>query len=906
MLSGRMASMGNADDDAWSSAAELNVAALTDSELTTRIDELERRLAAAPEPAGQDEAHDLIRRKRSAGELRWERFGRSGDLADAQQAWLAVSGAVDTWMESPLPRSADPELYAALCYDLAVILQVQALLAPGGTTVAEPITALESAVKAAPGHAGYRAALASALLDSAAAGGDRQQFLAMSDRAIELFREVVPAAPGADPDARAAAQCDLAATQVAKFTRALGVDDMVLQVLATSDLDEAIDVLGEAAATAGLSAGLRTRVARDYARAVSLRATRDQHLQPKLSPAAARTLPIVQSGKLSRAEELLHDLITDGDRSGDTAQLLVDLLLKDWELCRRPEALTAAEAVARDAVAASAPAAGGPVTEAAAGAELALARVLAARPMDATGPDLAGPTSAAFQAACDGYQQLADASGVITASRQWAAWGMALARWPDAAEAFGREAAGVQAEIRAAGREREVFAGLKTMTGVASDAAFARALAGDSAAAIEGLESDRAMFYRALLADAGRGTALGGTVADLTARFPDTALVFLVPASVGGIALIAAPGEPPHAELLPELTAAAVEVNIGKFWGALTARQWRASDSVTVVIGNEGIEDLTPQPELDALTSWLWTAAMRRVIQLAGRWPRIALIPTGRLVSAPLHAAWRPDPSAVTGRRYALDDALIGYLPTAGLGPPLGPASLPEHARLLVVADPSPCSAPPLSSAAAEAAAAAGVFPDVTSLAGGQATREHVLAALPAHGIAHLICHGRSDPEKPLDTHLLLSNDEHLSVGDLIDRDLSALRLAVLSACESASPSTHLPEAAISLPAALLAAGVSGVVGTLWEAADAPTSVLMARFYQALREPADGSGLAAPAQALRAAQRWVRDTTNSEKEAALPGLVDFGPNPVGSRLTALRAKARTPMLHWAGFLYAGR
>lgn len=902
--------MGNADEDASSSAAELDAAALTDSELTTRIDELERRLAAAPGPAGQDEAHDLIRRKRSAGELRWERFGRSGDLADAQQAWLALSDAVDTWMESPLPRAADPELYAALCYDLAVILQVQALVSPGGDggdEVAKAITGLESAVKAAPGRARYRAALASALLDSAEASGDRQQFIAQSDRAIELFREVVPAATGTDPDARAAAQCDLATIQVAKFTRALGVDDMVLQVLATSDLDDAIDVLGEAAATAGLSAELRTRVARAYANTVSLRATRDQHLQPKLSPAAARTLPIVQSGKLGRAEELLHALTTDGDRAGDTAQLLVDLLLKDWELCRRPAALTDAEAVARDAVAASAPAAGAPVTEAAAGAELALARVLAARPMDATGPDLAGPTTAAFQAACDGYQQLEETSGVITASRQWAAWGMKLARWPDAAEAFGREAAGVQAEIKAAVRERDVFAGLKTMTGVASDAAFARALAGDPAAAIEGLESDRAMFYRALLADAGRGLGRGGTLPDLTARFPDTALVFLVPASVGGIALIAAPGEPPHAELLPELTAAAVEVNIGKFWGALTARQWRAaSDSVTIVVGDDGVEDLTPQPELDALTSWLWTAAMRRVIQLAGRWPRIALIPTGRLVSAPLHAAWRPDPSAVTGRRYAIDDALIGYLPTAGLGQPLAPAPLSEHARLLVVADPSPCSAPPLYSAAAEAAAAAGVFPDVTSLAGGQATREHVLAALPAHDVAHLICHGRSDPEKPLDTHLLLSNDEHLSVGDLIDRDLSALRLAVLSACESASPSTHLPEAAISLPAALLAAGVSGVVGTLWEAADAPTSVLMARFYQALREPAGGAGLAAPAQALRAAQRWVRDTTNSEKETALPGLVDFGPNPVGSRLAALRAKARTPMLHWAGFLFAGR
>jgi hypothetical protein len=526
--------------------------------------------------------------------------------------------------------------------------------------------------------------------------------------------------------------------------------------------------------------------------------------------------------------------------------------------------------------------------------------------MDAVGPDLAGPTTDAFRAACEGYQQLAQGSGVLTAARQWGAWSMTLARWEDAAEAFGWAATGVQAEMESAPRQQDVFARLKTLTSVAGNAAFARAMAGNPAAAIEGLESDRSMFYRALMAGLGHAAPLRFTVAGIAAQFPDTALVFLVPASVGGIALIAAPGEPPHAELLPELSAAAVELNIGKFWGALTARQQRTSDSVTVVLGDDGIEDLTPQAPLNALTSWLWTAAMRRVIQLADRWPRVALIPTGMLVSAPLHAAWRSDASAVTGRRYAIDDTLITYLPTAGLGQSLAPALLPDHASLLVVQDPRPCSAPPLSGAAAEAAAVAAQFTNVTSLAGGEATRERVLAALPAHDVTHLICHGRGDPAKPLDTHLLLSNDEHLSVADLIDRDLSALQLAVLSACESASSSTHVPEAAISLPATLLAAGVRGVVGTLWEAADAPTAVLMAHFYKALRGQESGSRSAAPPEALRATQRWVRDTTNSEKKEALPGLVDFGPNPAGSRLSALWESARTPALHWAGFVYTGR
>jgi hypothetical protein len=914
----------SAADPGAQSAAAFDAAALAGSDLTARIGELERRLAGSPGAGSKGQAWDLIRLQRSIGELRWERYRRSGDAADIERAWLTLTGALQTWTDAELPPTADPEMFAALCYDVAIILRLQAVSPSPGNALDEAVATLELAVAAAPGTARYRAELALALLDSAELSGDKEQF----DRTIELFRELVPppADPGSDPDARASAQCDLADAQVRKFLRAMATDDILVQVMAYSDLDQAIDVLDEAAATVGLTSLSRARVARAYAFAVSSCCTRDRMLYSELSPAVGQQPPVVTSGKLGRAEELLRDLMREGEQAGDTAQLLVDLLLRDWEVCARPEALTEAQAVARAAVAATAPAsyAGDSSAEAAAGAQLALGRVLAACPMDASGPDLAEPTMAAFRAACDGYQRLGLLQ-VVDAAEQWARCAVTLARWPDAAEAFSRVEAGVQAGIGALPRQQDRLVLLRTMTGVATDAAFARALAGNPAAAIEELEFDRNMFYAAVLTggasrDAGRSGAAAAwlragqahaaglrvDIEDLTARFPDTALVFLVPASVGGLALIAAPGEPPQVELLPELTAAATEPKIGRFWGALLARQHRPTGNPYMVIGDDGVEDLTPQAQLDALTGWLWTAAMRRVVQLAGRWPRIALIPTGMLVSAPLHAAWRPDAKAFTGRRYAIDDAQIVYLPTASLVRPSTPDPLTDLTRLLVVQDPRPCSAPELPGAAAEAAVVARSFSDVTSLAKDEATREHVLAALPKHDIAHLICHGRGDPVNPIDSHLVLSNDEHLSVADLLDRDLSTLRLAVLSACESASPSTHLPEAAINLPAALVAVGASGVVGSLWEAADADTSVLMARFYGGLRTTESGCTPAEPAEALRAAQRWMRDTTNAQKAEALPDLIDSGRDRGGPRLTALWAQARTSSLHWAGFIYAGR
>jgi hypothetical protein len=689
-----------------------------------------------------------------------------------------------------------------------------------------------------------------------------------------------------------------------------------------------MDLLGNAASASGVSTAVLARSVLAYGKAVADRCERDRDLRPELKPSAGGRLPVVTSGRLDHAGELLRDLARHGGPAGASAQLLlVEVLLADWRLRARPGTLQEALNTARRAITGAQDTArkSEDGADGLAEAHLALARVLAACPPGQTESDSPEPAAAAFRAACDGFAG-SDASRQAGAAYAWARWAMTMARWDDAAEAFGRVEAGVRAAIRADTRREDRLRHLRSMTGVATDAAFARALAGHPEAAIEELETDRNMFHAVTLSEevpagapqagaagpfirAGRAhaTELGIGLRELRARFPDTALAFLVPSSVGGVALIAVPGEPVQVEVLPELSSAAVELHFGQYWGALLSRQGRLASEMTVVFGADGIEALTPQAQLDALTGWLWTAAMRRVIQLAGSRSPIALIPAGMLVTAPLHAAWRPDPTAVTGRRYALDDALLTYLPTAGMVRPSPPAPLGERSRVLLVRDPLPCSERELPGSAAEAAAVARAFPDVTSLAHGDATRKRVLAALPEYEIAHLICHGRSDLVRPLDSHLVLSNDEHLSVDDLIDRDLSALRLTVLSACESASSSTHLPEAAISLPAALIAGGAGGVVGSLWEASDADSALLMAALFRGLRPSGTTPRLPSePAQALRAAQQWMRDTTNTEKAQDFPDLVDTTSDRGGPRLAALWSAARTASLNWAGFVYAGR
>ena len=90
------------------------------------------------------------------------------------------------------------------------------------------------------------------------------------------------------------------------------------------------------------------------------------------------------------------------------------------------------------------------------------------------------------------------------------------------------------------------------------------------------------------------------------------------------------------------------------------------------------------------------------------------------------------------------------------------------------------------------------------------ATAEAVRRGLPGATHLHLACHGRFDPEEPLDSALYLAGEDRLTLRDLLDGnlDLSSQRLAVLSACQTGiTEFQRVPDEVIGLPTGFLRSG---------------------------------------------------------------------------------------------------
>ena len=174
--------------------------------------------------------------------------------------------------------------------------------------------------------------------------------------------------------------------------------------------------------------------------------------------------------------------------------------------------------------------------------------------------------------------------------------------------------------------------------------------------------------------------------------------------------------------------------------------------------------------------------------------------------------------------------------------------------------------------------------------------------------VVHFACHGYADLDTPLDSGLVLGPGQVLTVRELMGRDLRP-RLAVLSACETLLPGTELPDEVVALPTGLIQAGAAGVIASLWTVPDLESAMLMVEFYDRWR--AVGT---TPAQALRDAQAWIRDTPMEAKiasyERAADGIAAWPPAPVADALLDRIARlgivaGLTDMAGWAAFAHVG-
>jgi CHAT domain-containing protein len=260
---------------------------------------------------------------------------------------------------------------------------------------------------------------------------------------------------------------------------------------------------------------------------------------------------------------------------------------------------------------------------------------------------------------------------------------------------------------------------------------------------------------------------------------------------------------------------------------------------------------------LDETTRWLWDVLMDSVtatLRDLGH-KTATLIPTGRLTFLPLHAAWRPGDDS-SSRRYALDDVAFAYAPSARTLTYVQETAITVPGNCLFAVENPDGS---LYYAAQEISAIVKHYPNHWVLSHDLARRDTVLFALPRCDIYHFACHGSNDWREPLDSSLWMASREPLKVRHLLEVPGGhCARLAFLSACETGLVGVELPDEAVGLVAAFLAAGTAGVVSTLWAVDDASTAKLAGRFY-ANWEEQKRKRQSDPLRALIAAQQWLRD-----------------------------------------------
>jgi CHAT domain-containing protein len=138
------------------------------------------------------------------------------------------------------------------------------------------------------------------------------------------------------------------------------------------------------------------------------------------------------------------------------------------------------------------------------------------------------------------------------------------------------------------------------------------------------------------------------------------------------------------------------------------------------------------------------------------------------------------------------------------------------------------------------------LYPHVEFRVDAEATVPALLDLAPRSTIIHIAAHAVANARVPSNSRLFLAPSEHRT-GEL---DAEALlkqlkvpktRLMVLSACSSAGGLPIGPEGVAPLVRPLLAAGVPGVLGTLWDINDATSPRLLVSFHEQYRKGSDAA-----------------------------------------------------------------
>lgn len=258
--------------------------------------------------------------------------------------------------------------------------------------------------------------------------------------------------------------------------------------------------------------------------------------------------------------------------------------------------------------------------------------------------------------------------------------------------------------------------------------------------------------------------------------------------------------------------------------------------------------DSTLRPRLSTLYDWL----IRPIASQVARDQRIVIIADGEIARVPFAALYDS-----TKRNYFIESHIIRSAPSLGDAVASAPLSKARPSEALLVANtssvgPSLQSRTDLPAARAELDSIATSYPRARILDSHATAESTFVSALSRAEIAHFAGHAAFDDERPERSYLEIGDTKdgsgRLAARRLSALDLRRLRLMVLSACETMPGQSGRSGGFAGFTTALLAAGVRGVVGSLWRVEDEATRDLMTAFHRSYAAKPDG-----PA-ALREAQ----------------------------------------------------
>ena len=359
-------------------------------------------------------------------------------------------------------------------------------------------------------------------------------------------------------------------------------------------------------------------------------------------------------------------------------------------------------------------------------------------------------------------------------------------------------------------------------------------------------------------------------------------LVYLVPLPAFGVAItVAGSAADIRASRMPNLTVERVNEVVERYVAAYRS----------FVASKDDAAWRTWEAALDETVSWCWDACMRDVVAELGGAHDAVLLPVGRLGRLPLHAATGNEGSSLDARiwRYAPNARLLAQL--------VEPTDADSLLMVVFAAEDVP-----LPYTTLETAATLRAFSNERVLDGERATVRAVLDEARNATVLHFACHAGAAGDDALAGGLQLA-DGVLSLKELLDARITNSSIVVLSACETGVIGEKLPDEVLSIASGMLQSGASAVVSSLWAVPDVSTAILMSRFYFLWRDEGHR-----PAAALRAAQLWMRDSTNAEIATFLRANFTLGL--VKGVVDALEREPSGSMfshcMHWAAFTYSGR